>query len=878
MSWINGQYTNQTSTGNLPPQMIPLRKKTKEWKQMCMDALESLGRQQLGRNYCYIENYEMLKGRFIFSQYYDDPGYGSMIQNLTQEFEIPNYLRHYDILSPVINTMMDEWAKRPDVYRVKGFDEGTINAFEQEKTRLLQEYAVETIKMNIQKAIVESGLADAQPQTEEEAQEIQQRIQGIQKAMTPPQIEKYMQTDFFTGAEIWGQHQLEVDRQKYRLDEKEQEEFYDYLVTGCCFRHHYLSSNGYDIETWKPVNTFYHKSREVRHVEDGDYVGRIFRLTLADIIDRYGFLMKKSELEKLVDIDHSERTKWNETPGSEYTYKEYMVPFQGYQAYSIVNSTSTPFQIKYNGDNDIPVMDFDSINNQYNYGNGYYEVTEAYWKSHEKIGLVTYADPQTGETVKTLVDEHVALPDTIKSRSSLFTDEDEVNTVRWTWVNRVWKGIKINLGSNFASLYIDVKPLEFQFKGDINIYGCKLPVVGLTEDSSFMELAKPHQIGYNLCMNQAYHFAEKEIGAFVVMDVNMFPNSKDWGGEDSWEKWMTVAKSLGMLPIDTSPSNTRSALSATGGQFPKIVDLDFGAKMVSRINLAKFFEDQALKQVGFNDYRLGGYTSSATATGVQQGVNQSYAQTGSYFTKFSNYLRRCKRANLDVSQFVQSQQKDIRLTYTKSDLSRAYIKIVGTDLLGADLGVHITDSNEELRKIEMVRRLALENNTAGATMGELADVIHMNSSEEIRAALKAADAKREEKEMAVLEQQERNNQTQREIAEFEQAKEDERADKDNATKIEVAQINASSRVFFNRNFEPTDEQSEAATDNLKEQELAHKIKKENSDVELKKSIAERQLDQKDRELDLEELKIREELSDQYTDLEYAKIMKGKNKS
>src|SRR5690606_5852570 len=148
----------------------------------------------------------------------------------------------------------------------------------------------------------------------------------------------------------------------------------------------------------------------------------------------------------------------------------------------------------------------------------------------------------------------------------------------------------------------------------INIYGCKLPVCGEVfsarngKSASLVDMMKPHQIGYNVAMNQLYQIAEKEIGMFVVMDVNLFPDAKDWGGEDAWNKWMLLAKNLGMLPADTSPANVSSSLAATGGFLPKVLDLNLAAQMVSRMNMAKFFEEQALKQVGFNQYRLGNYS------------------------------------------------------------------------------------------------------------------------------------------------------------------------------------------------------------------------------------------------------------------------------
>ena len=106
---------------SLPPQMIPMKDKTEEWGKENMDILESVGRRQHYRNAKLMENYEMIKGKFIFKHYFEDENYADMVTQLTREFELPNYLRHYDITSQIINTMSGEWTKRPDSFRVKSF-------------------------------------------------------------------------------------------------------------------------------------------------------------------------------------------------------------------------------------------------------------------------------------------------------------------------------------------------------------------------------------------------------------------------------------------------------------------------------------------------------------------------------------------------------------------------------------------------------------------------------------------------------------------------------------------------------------------------------------------------------------------------------------
>lgn len=880
MSILSGTYIASGYT--LPSQMIPLKEKDEDWKKDTMDSLETIAQSQRNINLNLIENYEMVKGKFIFSHYFGkdvDDGYGGMLGQLSKEFELPHYLKHYDIISPVINTLLGEWQKMPDVFRVKDWSDHGTNEFLRVKTDLLTSHLQETINIEINKKLLQSGIMEAEPQTEEEVQQIEQQIEAMRASMTPPQIESYMKTDFMTAAEKWGQHKLEADKQRFALKEKERKEFEDMLISDRCYRHFYLTATGYSQETWNPIQVFYHKSPEVEYIEDGDYVGRIFSLTLSDIIDRYGYLMKKEELESLTGEAKKKRKKWSdEVSGYEYVYDNYMVPFRGYPAYKAMQQVGDAI----NNESGVPYMDTAFLNNLTRDGffttnNGYYQVTEAYWKSYEKIILLTYMNEETGETIKKLVDENFIIPKHFSESKTVFSDEQDINTYTCTWVTRVYKGIKINLGNREQSLYIDVNPLKFQFKGDLNIYGAKLPVCGQifsvrnSRSMALVDMMKPHQVGYNVAMNQLYQIAEKEIGAFIAFDVNMFPNSKDWGGEDAMGKWMTVAKALGVLPMDTSPTNTKGSLAATGGQFPKVIDLELGAQMVSRMNMAKFFEEQALKQVGFNAYRLGNYASTSTAAGIEQGAAQSYSQTDTYFTNFSNYLRRCYRMNLDIAQYVESKQKDVIVSFTNSDLTNSFLKVLGTDLLFADLYLFVSNSQEMLRQLESLRQLGM-NNTSGATISDLAELMTTNSPNNILKILKESVEKQEaiQQQAQQLEQQKLEQAQQAAI--LTEQKLDERQEKKLENEVLIAQINASSKIFFNRNYSPSEEDIDSANENIDIQQ-----QKVDNDKELKSQQLENDNSFKREQLSLENKKVDAQIQKEKDDIRYAQIMKGQKK-
>jgi hypothetical protein len=873
----------------MPPQMVSLSDKMKDdrlWGKKCMDTLEQVAYTQIQGNYKLVENYEMVKGQFIPTHYFGDEGYQSMLTQLSSELELPNYLRHYDIISPVLNTLSGEFQKRPDLFRIKAWDENNKNEYLTKKTELIKNFISSIIEKQVNDKLIEQGIdTNQQFQSQEEADKYEEFKNTIRTALTPPEIEEYMTTEFRTAAEIWAECVLDMDKERFSLDEKEKVEFEDMIISDRCFRHFYITGKGYEQETWNPVNVFYHKSDETIYIEDGDYVGRQFYGTPSDIIDRYGFRMKKSQIEMLEKFKENNDRRWNETPGSGYVYQNYMFPFKGYQGWDIVNKgmgatdPSSPYGIP-----KIPDNFFDSFgSNMYSEKLGMFLITEGYWMSQKKIGLYTYFDEELGIVTSTLVDENVILPDDIIVIDEIEegSEEENINTIAWTYVNEVWQGVKINVRNadvtdehNTDAIYLDLQPLSFQFKGDINPYNAKLPVCGQifsvrnSKSASLVDLMKPYQIGFNVAMNQVYQMMEKEIGAFMVMDVNMFPDSKDWGGEDAWEKWMLIAKNLGMLPADTSPANTKGASAAAGGQFPKILNLDLAAQFTSRINLAQIFKKFALEQIGFNDYRLGNFNQSSTATGIEEGQQRSFAQTESYFTNFYNYLKRCKRMNLDIAQFVQAKDADITFNYVKSDLSTAYIKIAGTDLMGSDLHVFVTNSQEHLRQLEASRQLGLQNTTQ-MTEDNLLELITSNSLSSIKKKIKDGVKKRQEKEQQALDMQQQQTEAMKEVETMKQQKEDERLEKKLASAEYIAQIQLEAA---NGGDIPD---SINMQNQLKNQEMTNRQSSESTKNQIanQQRIDNRQL--KEKELALKNKKIDTDLEIQNKELESVKILKDK---
>lgn len=443
-------FLNNSLQTNLPPQQVSLYDKLKDpdewgvspWMKKSMDALEAIGRLQFQINYDLKENYELIRGRFIFQHYVNRNDYFDLSSAISQEFNTPNYLKHYDITSKAVNVLVGEFLKRPDGFKVRATDQGSQNEYTRAKTDLLHQWVGNKIQQEVQAKLMAIGL-DPNKQdfkSEEEQEQYQVVLDEKMKEFTPPELEKYMSEDFFTAAEKFGQHIIELDRERFNLKEKEAEEFEDMLVADRCFRHFYLTGIGYNQETWNPLQVFFHRSPEVKYVEDGDYVGRVFWLSKAQILDRYGWQMTVKQQEALYPKQTKNFTGDKGIMNEAFSASVY--PFQDYRDYMMqVNAlgfdphTGMP----YNSPNSLTPMsnsDMDVL-----FGTGYnlnfrtddiVQVTETYWRSQRKIGRLTIQDQETGELETIEVDETFD-PKMfgIEELKETFEDVEKPNTVCW---------------------------------------------------------------------------------------------------------------------------------------------------------------------------------------------------------------------------------------------------------------------------------------------------------------------------------------------------------------------------------------------------------------------------------------------------------------
>jgi hypothetical protein len=809
---------NRMGSITQPLQFIPKKDKDQEWAAWNLDWLEWNGLKQIRRNARrFMKNYKLAKGIIDKSDYIveEDNEYRDIVETLTKEDYSALELKFYPIIPNVINVLVAEFAKRSTKLTYTGVDEISYNEMLEQKRAAVEEVLLGEAKMKIVAAMLQQGL---DPDSEEAQQEL-----NPEKLKTLPEIEMFFKKDYRSMIEQWATHQHKVDVERFKMDELEERGFRDMLITDREFWHMRMMEDDYDVELWNPVLTFYHKSPDARYISQANWVGKTDMFTVADVIDKYGYLMTEDQLEALEAIypirsagyniggqqndgsyyDATKTHEWNTNLPS-LAYRQYTSMVSG----SVLEGGDVISQILAEGED-------------YNVAGTAYllRVSTSYWKSQRKVGHLTKV-AENGEVLNEIVTEDYAVIDKPLYDTRLFKNRTKDNLVfgehiDWIWINEVWGGVKIgpnvpsfwgmNNPGGFTPIYIGIDknkigPLRFQFKGDNSIYGCKLPVEGAvfsdrnTKSTALIDLMKPYQIGYNIVNNQIADILVDELGTVILLDQNALPRhsmGEDWG-KNNLAKAYVAMKNFQMLPLDTSISNTENALNFQ--HFQKL-DLEQTSRLMSRIQLANYFKQQAYEVIGVNPQRMGQQISQQTATGVEQAVSASYAQTEVFFIQHCDYLMpRVHQMRTDLAQYYHSTKPSLRLQYMTTADEKVNFEMNGTDLMMRDLNIFASTTANHRAILEQLKSMALQNNTTGATIYDLGKVVQSDSISELNQVLKTSEEKNnniKQQEMQQQQQmQEQQLQAQAEEARLKRDYDAMEAEKNRQRDLLVAEIRA----------------------------------------------------------------------------------------
>jgi hypothetical protein len=792
----------------------------------------------------FVKNYDLMKGILRMEDFYQEEQVKSFTDMLTADLGLPAYVKMYSIITTPVNELVGEISKRPDTFRVKAFDDDSKSEELEFKTGILQEYVLQEAK----KQILEKVALEGEEIDEEQLQQ-----------MTMNEVKDEL--DSYTSvAEKWANHILTCQKAEFNMKEKSEDAFRDMLISGREFYHIYEDNSklGFNVEVANPKNTWFLTTPDRKYISDptgraqGAYAAGIVQvMELSEIIESVPDLTKeeidhlRSSLQDygLINVRDSNLGNPNVSPGID------SVTYDTYDPLVLQTRMMIESEMKENNDG---LKDFLGLTSNVSSFGYKYVVVRCYWISKKKIGKLIYTD-EMGNEQSTLVDETYK-SGTIPTQISL----------DWGWINQWYQGIKIG-----PDIY-HIKPYKL-------LSYC--PIIGITyevkntESKSLVDLMKPFQVIYNVCMNQLYKLLEKEVGKVQLMSIRHIPIPKDGDAQDALDIWEMEARNRGVVFIDDSPENLKSPSSFN--QFTSL-DLTRTQEIQARYTLAQQIKNECWELVGMSRQRMGSISASESATGTNTAMQQSYSQTEPLFVAHEYVMGQVYQSIIDAALYIESAKPQSTLSYVTSEGESAFVQVNGSDLKFRDLKVFLTNRPEDNKMFEELRQLAQPLMQNG---GSLYDVIELYSTKSVRQMKKVFKSLKDKQEamqqqQAQLEQQKVEQQgqiAQAQIAQAQQIKDQDIANEnyqnelDRINKKEIALIAAESKSG-----PLSDVDVSGVPDVLEIGKLANDQTKALKDYEMKMAQINSQNKQASQKLQLEREKLQVARENQANDLAVAK--------
>ena len=776
------------ANSSFPPQQLSFRSKGREWRQKHLDWADTKSYWNYGliRNTAIHKkiNYDLVNGiihmKDIANTINPDGIKGSFI---------PNKIQHYPIINSKLNVLRGEASKRVFDYRVIITNPTSISEIETKKKDEVYNAVLELIK---------EQNAELYQQAQMEQQQQQMEQQQAQEQGQQPQQSAYQQ----------GQAQQAFEEKLKRITDYYTYQYQDIReMRGNTILHHYSKEQNFNVmfndglmdamtvgEELYQCEIIGGEPRVKRlnnlkvsafgcgysnRIEDADVIIIEDYWGLGSIYDTFYDALTPSDVKKLEQMG---ATGEPASPDNMNNIDER----QGFVRRPMITDVivNPEDDIYFNpaaayGDAAISQLSpFD--------GEGNIRVLRMYWKSRRKIKKVTSYDPQTGEEVQKFYDEDYII------------DKAKGETEKIYWINQAWEGTKIG-----KDIYVNIRPCPVQYNSISNPSKCSFGIIGtiysLNENKPFslVDMMKPYAYLYDVIHAKMERFIARDYGFLVNVDLAKMP--RGW----SFEKYMHYARTLGILIQDSF--NEGNIGSATGKLAGALNNNSVGGIQASQMEVIRayteileYVRNVMSEIVGISRQREGQVSNRETVGGVERATLQSSYITEWLFLKHEDTIKRVLEAFLETAK-IAMKGKSKKFQYISDDFANKLIDIDGDEFAECDYGLVVdnSDASQTLKQnMEMLAQAALQNQVLSfstimklygtASLAEKQRMVEKDEQEKIQQA--------QQSQQEQLQQQQEAVQMQMQLQQQQLQLQELMNQRDNETKIEVANIQANNKV------------------------------------------------------------------------------------
>ncbi len=501
-------YVTENSNSNImseitPWQMVSKKDKNLSWIKWNADYFESLGIRQVKANAKnIIKNRKIAAGILDMSDYTVGSGeFSEMVGIVNSEESCDPLKQFYPVAPSVINVLVGEFIKREKDISVSCVDKYTKQEKFEEKEKIFTEIITSSAMAQKERALQALGVTSQNPETMDRyEQEMQFSAKAIDAEIKFRSYKHVM--------EEWGQHIINIETDRFKMEELEVEGFKESLTNSREYWHLDLLENDYRVEFLDSQHCFMHMSPNIKYIEDGDYFGWFEDMTVGDIINKLGQRLSSKDFDILAQILINYvnfangailLTEDQQTMHAPYydTSKPYPL---GATNIPMNNARADEYLNNFVKDNFKNASSVDDILNYYSSKNSsegnpkIFKVMRCYFKSQRKLGWLTKIMKDGTMIPGSWVDEDYIVMDKPKYDNSIDKKQTKETLVYgehidWQQLNEWRHVIKINANdvhsfwvnnyeNNYEPIYLDGERVKFQFKGKNDPFSCSPPLVG----------------------------------------------------------------------------------------------------------------------------------------------------------------------------------------------------------------------------------------------------------------------------------------------------------------------------------------------------------------------------------------------------------------
>ena len=770
-------------TSNFPRQMLSFKAKNKEWrkKHLMWAANKTYFNYNPVRKSIKHKmiNYNLINGNLTM----EDLVTTINPDNLSSVF-VPEKINHYPIINSKLRVLSGEEAKRPFDFRVIITNPNAISEIEQNKKNVLMQ--------NLQSIIEDQSASE---------EEFNQRIE---------KLNEYITYEWQDIKEIQANEILKHYIKEYNMPLMFNKGFTDAMTISEEIYQCDIVGGEPVVEKIDPMKIRVFRSGYSDRIEDADVIVLEDYWSPGRIIDYYYDVLSKKDIEYIEKLPNNlgqgnldSMDNIDERYGFINTsmVKDEITDDTYFDAESLFQNASTTSSL----------LPYDLAGN--------IRVIRVYWKSKRKILKVKSYDPQTGEEQYDFYPENYVINENMGEEATTF------------WINEAWEGTLI--GDTKDGIYVNMRPRPVQYNRLSNPSKCHFGIIGSiyningSKPFSLVDMMKQYNYTYDVIHDRLNKALASNWGAILEVDLSKIP--KGW----TIEKWLYYAKINHLAIIDSFKEGSAGAsLGKLAGGLNNagkgMLDTNIGNYIQQLINLLEFIKMEMSEVVGITKQREGQISNRETVGGVERATLQSSHITEWLFTVHDDVKKRVLECFLDTAR-IALKGRNIKFQYILSDMSIKSMEVNGDDFAEADYGLIVDGSNsiQELQsKLDMLAQAALQNQTLSfSTIIKLYSTASLAEKQRlIEKDERAIQERQAQAQQQQLESQERIAQMQQEQAMAQMQQEDMLNQRDNETKILIAEINSQSKL---QDYQP-EEYSQEAKDKLQEQirEFDEKIKLE----------------------------------------------------